>query len=298
MKIHTKIAMVFLSLFFCSGHVGYSLADNDQDLPISGLVGMTAGLESGWLAIKVDFSENEALNGILWYNNDQGVIFPRLLVGTGLEDSPGLISEALPVASGISGGSLQQCELTFTQPIGASLDGLYVIFEFPGGQAFTSEGTGGGPGVGFFLGDEGSHGWISGDGENWMALADEYRFAIVPLLVPFVEGMSVKSMDVAVEDQPAEDVVVTEFLKAGPNPFNPQVELKFGLPTAGKVDLDIYNIRGERIIQLIDGHLAAGSHAVIWAGKNSNGQKVASGVYFARFSTDKVVLTQRLVMVK
>ncbi len=55
MKIHTKIAMVFLSLFFCSGH----------------------------------------------------------------------ISEALPVASG-----------------------------------------------------------ISGDGENWMALADEYRFAIVPLFIP------------------------------------------------------------------------------------------------------------------
>ncbi len=198
----------------------------------------------------------------------------------------------------ISGGSLQQCELYFEQPVGASLTGLYVIFEFPEGQAFTCEGSGGGPGVGYFIGDEGSHGWISGDGENWMRLADEYRFSIVPILVPLVEGMAIKSMEGEIEIQLEDEPVVVVSLNAAPNPFNPQVELKFGLPNAGKVELSIFNLRGERIVCLLDDHFAAGNHFVTWTGKNSNGQKVASGVYFARFTTQEIALTKRLVMVK
>ncbi len=154
-----KMVIFLVILMIVISHVE---AQEPQELPVSGLVGMTAGLESGWLAIKVDFSLYEALNGILWYNNDGCVVFPEILVGTGYETTPGLVSQSLLVATEITGASLQQCEVVFDQPIGASLGGLYVIFEFPEGQAFTAEGTGGGPGVGYFLGDEGSHGWISG----------------------------------------------------------------------------------------------------------------------------------------
>ena len=70
------------------------------------------------------------------------------------------------------------------------------------------------------------------------------------------------------------------------------------MPNAEKVELSIFNIRGERIVRLLDDHFAAGNHFVTWAGKNANGQKVASGVYFARFTTQEIALTQRLVMVK
>ncbi len=38
---------------------------------------MTAGQESGWLAIKVDFLEDESLVGILWYNNGCSVAWAR-----------------------------------------------------------------------------------------------------------------------------------------------------------------------------------------------------------------------------
>jgi len=76
------------------------------------------------------------------------------------------------------------------------------------------------------------------------------------------------------------------------------VELRFGLPKGGNVELAIFNLRGERVVQLVKGHFAAGRHSVTWAGANANGQKVASGVYFARFTTQDVALTRRLVMIK
>jgi len=111
--------------------------------------------------------------------------------------------------------------------------------------------------------------------------------------------MAVKSMEGEVELQFLDDdSIAAVYLHAGPNPFNPQVELKFGLPKAGNVELSIFNLRGEHIARLAEGPFAAGHHYVIWEGVNSNGRKVASGMYFARLTTQNVVMTQRLVLVK
>ena len=79
-----------------------------------------------------------------------------------------------------------------------------------------------------------------------------------------------------------------------------QCEMFFDQPVGASLDglYVIYNLRGERIVRLVDDHFAAGNHFVTWTGTNANGQKVASGIYFARFTTQDMVLTQRLVMIK
>ena len=64
-----------------------------------------------------------------------------------------------------------------------------------------------------------------------------------------------------------------------PNPFNPETRILFRLKEAGTTYLAIYNLRGQMVRQLANGHLDSGVHSVTWDGKDANGKMVPSGVY-------------------
>ncbi len=69
-----------------------------------------------------------------------------------------------------------------------------------------------------------------------------------------------------------------------PNPFNPTTIIKFTLPRAAKVRLEIFNILGQRVRTLVNGKLPAGVRQVLWDGTDDAGQSVASGIYFYRIT--------------
>jgi hypothetical protein len=83
-----------------------------------------------------------------------------------------------------------------------------------------------------------------------------------------------------------------------PNPFNPTTHIKFSLPKAGAVQLDIFNILGQRVLSLVDRELPAGHHTVSWDGTDSNSNQVASGVYFYRLKTDTYEQTRKMQLLK
>jgi hypothetical protein len=72
-------------------------------------------------------------------------------------------------------------------------------------------------------------------------------------------------------------------LSAYPNPFNAQTRLSLSAPFIGPGQIDIYDITGRLINKL---NVPSNNTTVTWDGKNSSGQPVSSGVYFARTSTD------------
>ena len=47
-----------------------------------------------------------------------------------------------------------------------------------------------------------------------------------------------------------------------PNPFNPMTHIRFGLPQAGDVLVEVYNLLGQKVITLLDEYKAAGYHEV------------------------------------
>jgi subtilisin family serine protease len=71
-------------------------------------------------------------------------------------------------------------------------------------------------------------------------------------------------------------------LGAMPNPFNPQTTIRFSLPDAQAVRLDIYDVQGRLVRSLLDGVRPAGINRVGWDGRDDTGRGVASGTYFAR----------------
>ena len=60
-----------------------------------------------------------------------------------------------------------------------------------------------------------------------------------------------------------------------PNPFNPETSIKFDLPSRSNINISIYNVLGQKIVNLFDGYLNSGLHTV-----NFNASQLSSAVYF------------------
>jgi hypothetical protein len=68
-----------------------------------------------------------------------------------------------------------------------------------------------------------------------------------------------------------------------PNPFNGETMVEFGLPQAGKVGAEVYNMLGEKIRVLSAGReCQPGTHKISWDGRDHFGRAVTSGMYFIR----------------
>ena len=71
-----------------------------------------------------------------------------------------------------------------------------------------------------------------------------------------------------------------------PNPFNPETTLKYDLPEAGDVKLEVYNMLGQVVRTLVNEHQTAGRYAVQWDATNGHGQSMSSGIYFYRVQVE------------
>jgi len=89
-----------------------------------------------------------------------------------------------------------------------------------------------------------------------------------------------------------------ELAQNRPNPFNPKTAIAFNLPEAAEVRLEIYDVAGRRVATLVDRRLVAGPHAYEWDGRNHDGERVASGVYFYRLSAADRELSRKMVLLK
>lgn len=78
-----------------------------------------------------------------------------------------------------------------------------------------------------------------------------------------------------------------------PNPFNPSTVIEFDLPHAGRVELTVYNILGERIAEVLSGIEQVGRHKVQIHLSSS-----PSGAYFYQLKLDDLVRTRKMILLK
>ncbi len=88
-----------------------------------------------------------------------------------------------------------------------------------------------------------------------------------------------------------------------PNPFNPDTWLPYKLASASPVTISIYNTKGQLIHTIALGNKNAGVYtsknkAAYWDGRDSLGEKVASGVYFYQLKTGDFSATRKLLLLK
>ncbi len=95
----------------------------------------------------------------------------------------------------------------------------------------------------------------------------------------------------------------TALLPNYPNPFNPETWIPYHLANSSNVQITIYDTRGTIVRQLDLGHQPQGyytrqSRAAYWDGRNTVGERVASGIYFYQFQADGLSYLRKMVILK
>ncbi|MCF7911302.1 MAG: T9SS type A sorting domain-containing protein [Candidatus Cloacimonetes bacterium] len=78
-----------------------------------------------------------------------------------------------------------------------------------------------------------------------------------------------------------------------PNPFNPVTNIYYEVPEAGEVDIAVYNVKGQKVEQLLNEYKPAGKYNIIWDAK-----KVAGGVYFIRYQQADNEQVRKMTLLK
>ncbi len=82
-------------------------------------------------------------------------------------------------------------------------------------------------------------------------------------------------------------------LSNAPDPFNPSTTVSYGMAKAGHVTVDVYNVMGQKVATLYDGHKDAGTYSVRW-----DASGFSNGVYFAVMNAEGFTKTEKMMLVK
>jgi hypothetical protein len=85
---------------------------------------------------------------------------------------------------------------------------------------------------------------------------------------------------------------------AYPNPFNGIVTLRYQLPNAGKVQIDVFDIQGRNVTNITDEFQQPGEYRVRWDGTNQKGLPVSSGIYFFRVQIANHQYVRKIIYVR
>lgn len=78
-----------------------------------------------------------------------------------------------------------------------------------------------------------------------------------------------------------------------PNPFNPATTIKYSVPISGFVNLSVFNVLGEKITDLINKELEAGSYELSF-----NASNLSSGVYFYKLEAGSFTSIKKMMLIK
>lgn len=88
------------------------------------------------------------------------------------------------------------------------------------------------------------------------------------------------------------------FAIAGGNPTPGATKLRFDLPRAAEVSLDVLDLQGRRVRSVASGAQSAGSHVVAFDGRDESGARLGNGAYFVRFRSGGVEQVRKLVVLR
>ena len=79
-----------------------------------------------------------------------------------------------------------------------------------------------------------------------------------------------------------------------PNPFNPSSVIRFGVPEQSRVQLEVFDVLGRKVMTLVDGDMKQPGRYNI----SFNARDLASGMYVYRLVIGENVLTKKMMLIK
>jgi hypothetical protein len=99
-------------------------------------------------------------------------------------------------------------------------------------------------------------------------------------------------------DDPQSPVVATALNGNYPNPFNPETTIRYSVKEAGRVKLEVYNIKGQLVRTLVDKDHTTGCYTRVFDARDNRGRSISSGVYLVRMSAPGYQKTSRIMLMK
>ncbi len=106
------------------------------------------------------------------------------------------------------------------------------------------------------------------------------------------------NLETAIEKKEAITVLNMELEQNYPNPFNPDTKIQFKLNQSDLVKLQILDLKGSIVKNLINGFKSKGTYIVKWDGTNSYGKRVSSGMYFYQLQAGNKILIKKMLLLR
>jgi len=87
-------------------------------------------------------------------------------------------------------------------------------------------------------------------------------------------------------------------LKNYPNPFMNSTRITYSIPRKGKVELFVYNLKGQLVKKLVNSVQDSGSYTEIWNGRNRQNKQCYSGIYFYQIRYNGKSKTKKMILVR
>ncbi|MCF7912948.1 MAG: T9SS type A sorting domain-containing protein [Candidatus Cloacimonetes bacterium] len=155
----------------------------------------------------------------------------------------------------------------------SELEGKTLCFVYPAEQI-----TEAGEGIGIL------HLSITGDSDMEISNASEAVTYYASLEIDFASVSDTDTEKISPE---------TAIIRNYPNPFNPETKISYEVTAAGNVNLSVYNIKGQKVKELVNERQAAGKYDIVW---QADGQP--SGIYFVRMQSADGEGTHKVVLMK
>jgi len=115
----------------------------------------------------------------------------------------------------------------------------------------------------------------------------DYDSAMVTLITSDIQG-----------SQPEATIKNFELYPNHPNPFNNETLIRFLVPVAKQLSLNIYNLNGQRVRRLSEGQFSPGVYSFKWDGRNNFNELVTSGVYIYELKGEGYRSAKKLTLSK
>ena len=249
-----------------NSRLGIPTTDNDIDFEDLMIFAMNYEVVSA--------AKSDAVPGTVAYLSWNRLEDGRYVVGVNdANGMKGLRIESSDAINSVAGGSLlgEQDEMVFVTNIGSQLDANVAVMGLD--KAIV--------GTGDLL-------IISAVGE------------LDPAKLTFTaRGLDNSEMEIRFEQNSGSQTPDVFSLSANyPNPFNPMTKISFSLPETQDVELTVYGLDGRKVTTLINETRAAGTHDVVWTGRDDRGQQVASGTYFYRINAGPYSQVRKMTLMK
>jgi len=138
-------------------------------------------------------------------------------------------------------------------------------------------------------------------GTDWLDPASNpwhHRYKVAA--VDFAGNESAAAVPSGVSGTPDTPAIPQRFAlhQCVPNPFNPLTRIRYELPQAAQVRLDVFSASGRLVATIVHAEQPPGSHEAVWEGRDTTGRVVAAGVYFYRLEAGSFVDTKRMLLLK